>query len=75
MFGNTLSLELSKRIGSRVDIALDIETDQIISGTLLAVSGDLIVVLETNAYGPYGPGARRNISIQAINYIDVLPAV
>jgi len=63
MFRTALIFELSRHIGSKVEIALD---DRMIEGTLLSASGDLVVVSDTSGYNP---GVEVNISIGFINSV------
>lgn len=56
--------ELARRIGERVEIALD---ETYIEGVLSAVSGDLITVVSSSGYAA---GPVTHIAIDAINYIS-----
>ncbi len=55
--------ELATRIGQQVEVALD---ERLIEGVLAAVSGDVIVVVETSTYGP---GLALTIVIDQINFV------
>ncbi|MFS0634507.1 hypothetical protein AB1K84_01275 [Mesobacillus foraminis] len=56
--------ELARRIGTRVEIALD---ETLIEGVLSAVSGDLITVVQTS---DYAAGPVTNIATDAVNFIS-----
>jgi len=68
MFESLLILELAEHVGSRVEITVD---DDLIEGTLLAVSTDFVVVSSTSGYNP---DVQVNIVIEFINSIQFIGA-
>ena len=68
MFEATLSAQLGNLIGSRVEIATD---TNLIEGVLVSISSELVIAVEVSTYGT---GLTVFISIDAINFIRILPS-
>lgn len=68
MFETTLSAELARRIGSRIEIAT---ATNFIEGVLTSVSTELVIAVQVSGYG-YGSGNTVYISLDAISFVRIL---
>jgi hypothetical protein len=72
MFESFLEAELTKRIGTPVEIAL---SDGLVEGIITSVTGNLLIILQTVGYGYGTTTTPLTISIPAINFVTFSPVV
>ncbi|GMG76896.1 hypothetical protein ABEY63_23380 [Priestia aryabhattai] len=70
MFESTLVAELTKRIGTPVEIAL---ADGFVEGIITAVTNGLITILQTVGYGYGGTTLPLTIAFPSITSIKISP--
>ncbi|OVE34523.1 hypothetical protein CCZ20_26210 [Priestia aryabhattai] len=71
MFENFLASELTKRIGTPIEVAL---SDGFVEGIITSVTGNLLTILQTVGYGYGNTTTPLTISIPSINFVTFSPA-
>ncbi|MCU7766672.1 hypothetical protein ACFVSZ_26335 [Priestia megaterium] len=70
MFESFLAAELTKRIGTPVEIAM---SDGFVEGIITSITGNLLTILQTVGYGYGTTTTPLTISIPAINFVTFSP--